>query len=171
MGIICKVCFFGKHLWSHFRLMFFVFSWVSLSLFCTYLIQEAIRDLRKWFKDSAPPSPPLPTHSFLRFPTLFRIYGFLASLFWFSRLGRPWVFMHVSLSPLYETRWMEFSSGRKPCRLTYWYNCSLFFLGLLCTSERGCLCLFSSIFEELVFALCSRFMVVFCSELIQQGLR
>lgn len=120
MRIICKVCFLG----SIFNL---ISDWLFFLSFPEFLW---VCSVHIWFRgqseiwENSLKISPL-THFFLRFPILFGIYGFLASLFWFSRLGRQWVFMHVSLSSLCETVWTEFSSRRKLCRLTYWYNCSL----------------------------------------------
>lgn len=55
MGITCKLCFLGSifDLISIFFLSFAEFLWV---FFCTHLIQESIRDLRKQFKDFLPDS-------------------------------------------------------------------------------------------------------------------
>lgn len=101
LGINYKLCFLGR---SQLRFFFFVFSWFSLSFFYTHLIQESVVDLSKQFKDFLPDSYPLES------PALFSIYDFLASLFWFFRLERPWVWVHVSLLPLCKTVWIEFSS-------------------------------------------------------------
>lgn len=120
----------------------FAFHRMTLSLFCTRVVQGSVREV-----DS---------------PTLFNIHGLPAFLFCFPRPESLWSFLCVALTTVH-TSWAAVSP--RPVEVeTCWYGgLSSIFLGS-CYVPTGVQMLLLTLLQPQVvaFSLCPIFLVVFC---------